>query len=436
MKTQVPRTRRKRGARYLTQAACLICFLPLLLSYSSFRKLWYFGDDWDQLSEMANRGFLDWMLRPFAENFVPLYKLLWAGALHVFGGSYFALITLVWITHILSLLLLARVLKRCEAPPAAIICAVLTLGMPWSNIESLAWSTQWTGLLSSSAYLVAWLCLLRALDERSTVARWAIPAYFLTLVAAPLFHSRGILNGLAIGGCLLVYRPFVRGLRSRWVLLCVGSLVAAATMSGVIYLLALRQAGTALHLGATNQMAVFSLYYLALNPGFHILLLPVQLLGWPTAALLGGLKAAIVARGFVVSSRKMRPFLLSVILLDLGYAMTLGFGRFHTGLGATVSSRYQYVSLFCFAPFLGMALEDLARRIRQTRPRRAATAVVLTAWTLLLFWPWRREMESWSRWRGSDIRQVVRFAPPETKVPFSLTTAGRARELTFLYDLN
>jgi hypothetical protein len=420
--------------RYLTQIACLVCFLPLVLNYSSFRVLWYFGDDWDQISEMARLGLWRWMLRPFAENVIPLYKLLWAGALHIFNGSYFALIVLIWITHVLSLLLLAKILRQCEAPPAATVCAVLTFGMPWSNIESLAWSTQWTGVLSSAAYLVAWLCVLRLAGGRGAAPRWAMPVYLAALVAAPLCHARGILNGLAIGGCLLVCKSFVRD-RSVWALLCAGSFAAAAGV-GAIYFIALPERGVVLHPGAFKQMAGFSLYYLALNPALHLLLLPVQQPGWSVVTLLGALKAAILARGFAVSSRKVRPFLLSLILLDLGYAAILGVGRFHTGPGAAVSSRYQYMSLLCFAPFLGMTLDDLLRRIGRRRARQVWTAAVLTAWALLLLWPWRREMAWWSRWRGSDIRQIVRYAPAQTTVPYSLTVAGRARQLTSLFNLN
>lgn len=118
--------------------ACLLCLAPFLLCYRAFTRLWFFGDDWVQLSEMDRVGFFPWLLRPFAENLVPLFKVIWAGAIHVFDGSYFALIALLWTVHLVKLLLFAKVLTRLQFPSLAVVCAVLSAGLPWTNIESLA----------------------------------------------------------------------------------------------------------------------------------------------------------------------------------------------------------------------------------------------------------------------------------------------------------
>jgi len=394
--------------RYLPRMACLACLLPLLLWHAAFQRLWYFGDDWVQLSEMAQVGFAGWVLRPFAENVVPLYKLLWGAAIYLFDGSYFALIVLVWLTHILNLWLLAKLLERYEVPPVAIVCAVLTCGMPWTNIESLAWSVQWTGLLSSACWLAAWV----------------LPRYLASLVAAPLFHSRGILNGPALGVGLLLQKRRRAGL---W------SLAISAGMAGIIYLLAARHAPVKPHLQAVPHMLVFAFYYLTLNPLFDLLSLPLEQIRLSLAAGLGALKAIIIVRGFAVSPRPARPFLAAALLMDLGYAAILGFGRYHTGVGSTPSSRYQYMSWFGFAPFLGMVLADLICRIARPHLRRAVAAAVLTAWALFLLWPWKREIEWWSGWRGTETRETVRSSPPDTKLRG--ITVGRARELVVLYRL-
>jgi hypothetical protein len=412
--------------RDLPRMACLACLLPLLLWHAAFQRLWYFGDDWVQLSEMAQVGFASWVLRPFAENVVPLYKLLWGAAIYVFDGSYFALIVLVWLTHILNLWLLAKVLKRCEVPPAAIVCAVLTCGMPWTNIESLAWSVQWTGLLSSAAWLATWLCVLRLRDERRPAAAWVLPLYFASLVAAPLFHSRGILNGLALGACLLFAGRRAARLGA-W------SLAIAAVMAGIIYLLAARHAPVKPHLQAVPHMLAFAFYYLTLNPVFGLLSLPLEQISLSLAAGLGALKAIIVGRGFAVSPRQSRPFLMAALLMELGYAAVLGFGRYHTGVGSAPSSRYQYMSWFGFAPFLGMVLNDLLCRITQPQLRRSVAAAVLTAGALFLLWPWKQEMENWSGWRGVETRETVRSAPPDATLRG--ITVARARELVALYHL-
>jgi hypothetical protein len=401
--------------RYAPYLACLLCLLPILLCYRSFAQLWLFGDDWVQLSEMASVGFFPWLLSPFAENFVPLYKFVWAAALHLFDGSYFALMELLWAVHILNLLLFAKVLARLHVPMLAIVCAVLTAGLPWTNIETLTWSVQLTGLLSTAAYFLAWL----SLDG------WPLLCASL-IAAAPLFHARGLANGFAIGLALLIARRHTR--------LATACLAISAALTAIIYLLTLRHAGIRTNTTTVPHMAVFALHYLALNPLLRVLPLPVQHIGWTIVASLGAIKALIVACGFRVSSRPVRPFLVAAILLDAGYAAILGFGRYHTGLDLAVSYRYQYISWFCFAPFLALLADDLLERIPWPAPKWIAATALLAAWAIFLAWPWRRQMETWSEWRGSETRQIVRTAMPQT--PLRAITVGRARELQARYHLH
>ena len=108
---------------------------------------------------------------------------------------------------------------------------------------------------------------------------------------------------------------------------------------------------------------------------------------------MGALKAIVIARGFVVRPRSAHPFLIAAILLDFGYAAMLGFGRSYTGLDGAVSSRYQYLSWFCFAPFLGIVFANSTSRTVWYVPRRALAAALLVAWAVFLIWPWRREAE-------------------------------------------
>ena len=65
-----------------------------------------------------------WLIEPFAgEGVFPLFKLLWLGAVHLTGGSYFGMILLLWLTHVAICLLFGWVLARFGLPPVAILLA-------------------------------------------------------------------------------------------------------------------------------------------------------------------------------------------------------------------------------------------------------------------------------------------------------------------------
>jgi hypothetical protein len=97
-----------------------------------------------------------------------------------------------------------------------------------------------------------------------------------------------------------------------------------------------------------------------------------------------------------------------LLLLDLGNAVLLGIGRFHTGLEAATSSRYQYVSLLVFGSSIAAVWDELLKR---WAPRRAwaawATVLVLTLWGGFNLSRWRAEIGPWATWRGVAGRQLV-----------------------------
>jgi len=139
--------------------------LPLLVFSHSFRQLYFFHDDWELLDGAFRSSLMSWAFEPFlGESVIPVFKLLWIGAVRAFGGSYFALICLLWATHLAISMLFAWLLARFDAPLPAIVIAVLTFGMSWTNIETLGWSMQWGSQLALLFFLIAWHALLRILS--------------------------------------------------------------------------------------------------------------------------------------------------------------------------------------------------------------------------------------------------------------------------------
>ena len=95
----------------------LLALAPLIWCHQAFSEVWWFGDDWDLLDQIARVGFVKWTLVAFAENFVPLFKLLWGGMVFVSGGSYFAMICALWLTHALNVALFVSLLRMALRGP-------------------------------------------------------------------------------------------------------------------------------------------------------------------------------------------------------------------------------------------------------------------------------------------------------------------------------
>jgi hypothetical protein len=190
--------------------------------------------------------------------------------------------------------------------------------------------------------------------------------------------------------------------------------------------------------GHVGQAVQFGLGFFLLNPAFLLLDL-----NWTTDALwlAGGLKVAVVAGGLWLASPRLRLLLLLLLAYDLGNAVLLGIGRYHTGIMATLSSRYYYSSLLATLPFaallLGAAVDRLAAR---PRGRQFAAAVLLAALTWHCFRGWPAELAGFVGERGTELRRTM-AAPvaPGSKatVPaLDFMHVERGKALIRAYDLH
>ena len=145
----------RRTSRFLPLAVGALALVPLLWCYASLRDLWWFGDDWDLLDQMKHAGIWRWTVQPFAENFVPLFKVLWGHLVFASHGSYFAMILALWLTHALNAALFARWLLRAGFGTAGAGLAAVIFAVSEANAETLAWSVQWSAVLSVTFFLLA-----------------------------------------------------------------------------------------------------------------------------------------------------------------------------------------------------------------------------------------------------------------------------------------
>ena len=405
---------------YLISLALLLSALPFLLNLKRFQQLFWFGDELHLLSEIRHAGFWTWTFDMFAENFVPLFKLLWGGAAIVFDGSYFAMVCIVWGTHLLNVYLMARLLQQLKLPAIAVFTACVTLGVTYTNIEALCWTVQWSSTFSLTFFLLASILLVKIMyaNEHTAVNAalhwWHYAAYLLALVCGVLCFSRGVISCAALVAFILIHWHFSfrRPYKGLW--------LAALTFlpALVVGLIIVTRSG-----GNTKQLAgidyqtfaamfEFGAYYFLLNPLFRFFnfLQPFQD-GVPYLLGLGTLKLAILVWGFYAArnaGRMLTLFLAFLVIFDLSNAAVLGIGRYHEGLNNAVVSRYQYTSLISFVPFLGLitahALSALKQRMKLYTT--AATAL-LSVWIFIIGTPWHKEMKSWSRWHGRQGRNLI-----------------------------
>jgi hypothetical protein len=397
-------------SRKVVWLMALATLLPLLFFGGEFAKLYWFGDDWDMLDGASRLGLWRWVPEPFLkESVIPVSKLFSIAAVRLFGGSYFAMIALLFATHAANVWLYGEILRRLQVPVIAIAFALGTFGLAWSNIETLLWFIQWTPVLAMTFFLAAWLWLI-ARDLRGPAG---IAGYTLLLGASALSSSRGIVSGLAAA----VF-AWCTGRRCRLIL---AAIVPAAALIVVMRVVMAGRPGPRLW-----DSTLFALYHWLLNPLYLLLPIPHKTVDGSALVICGAIKVAAIAAAWL-GWRDQRPLLAALLCFDLLTSASAGYARAGTGLAASVSSRYQYISLFCFGPFAGLVL---ARR------RRALAVSVMIAWLVLLTWPWRRHAPQWANERGVEVRRALAAAADNEPLWPTQMTAGRARELIREYNLH
>ena len=384
--------------------------LPLLVFAGEFHKLYWFHDDWDMLDGASRLGLWRWVPQPFlGESVIPVSKLLSIAAVRLFGGSYFAMIALLFATHAANVWIYGEVLRRLQVPVIAIAFALGTFGLAWSNIETLLWFIQWTPVLAMTFFLAAWLWLI-AREPRGPAG---IAGYTLLLGASALSSSRGIVSGLAAA-----MFGWSTGRRRR--------LILAAIVPAAVLIVAMKMVMAGRPAPLLSDATLFALYHWLLNPMYLLLPIPHKTVNGSALLICGAIKLAVIAAAWL-QWRDQRPLLAALLCFDMLTSASAGYARVGTGLAASVSSRYQYISLFCLGPFAGLLL---------ARQRRILAVTVSIAWLVLLTWPWRRHAPQWANERGVQVRRSLAAAADNEPLWPTQITAGRVRELIREYNLH
>lgn len=399
----------------LIAGSSLICIVPLLVCWRQFSELFYYHDDFNLLQELAGSTLFRWIFHPFAgESIFPLFKFLWISAVWMFSGSYMALIVLQWLTHLAICLVFGWLLIRLRVPGVGAAFAVLTFGLPSSNIETLAWSIQWNAQLNMLFFLLAWHALL-TIFERETGIGWYV-WYVFSISASALASSRGIVCGMMLA---LFIVTAGEGRRRIW--LCAVSLAPTALLILATWLFVPPFKQTQL------GHFTYSLHYFLLNPLSSLVGISKYPWNASPVVLFGSLKLLVIGWAFYKSGRRLYPLFATLIAFDLATAAALGYARTWTGLFTASSSRYQYISLLVFGPMAGIIVAGWRRELQ---------IAVFVLWIWLLAYRWEPAITYWANWRGTAIRNALARNQASLMFDPSKLTIAQARRLVEQFQLH
>lgn len=404
---------RSRAAWRLAALVGALSFSPLLWNLTAFRTLFYFQDEWDLIDTWDRVGTQDWIVTVFAENFVPLFKALWGGAIVAGNGSYFVLVVLVWATHAFNTFLLVRMCAAIGGSRMSAALAGVVFGLAWINYETLAWTVQWSAALSLS-FLLLGVVLVAHWEETGDQNYWKMGLLLSGCVAASsLCFSRGVLTG----GALAVWALFRPAWRQPWRARAFVAVLAIAPAAAVAWWIFKHSSGNHQRLASIGREVVdFGLYYYAQAP-----LRTLWSTETPSRTAIIALalaKSGVFLAGLLLAPRRWRAVLLALWAFELGNAALLAVGRFHTGLAAAGSSRYQYGALAVWLPSVAVCFGRIVAWLPSTLRLRTAVATGLIIWTAV--WvtrPWTTTMANWVPDRGGTQRTLLFHRPPEQWPP-------------------
>lgn len=409
--------------RALVLLAVLAPLLGFIFLYPQLKLLFWFGDELHLLSEIRHEGYWKWVTSNFAENFVPLFKLLWGGGVFVFGGSYFAMVLTVWITHAVNAALIASLLHQMRVPALGIAFGVITFSLSHSTHESLGWTVQWSAVLANTFLLAALNILASAM--RSTITPTRAALCIVSVVASSMCFSRGILVCATVSFAALVWALTLYKARDvkggfSYLLVGCGALVPAVLSSIMIF-----KGSTGNHQSflsfepeVMRKMYYFALHAFAMNPLSR--LFGDDNVSWNELYVCLAIKAVVVVWAFAVVRRYGAvacTILITFFAFELGSSILLGIGRYHTELRFAIGSRYQYEYLISLAPFIAVALGSI-RDFSSGQKHQDTVLPILrlgfVAWLCILAWQWPATIEHWSGWHGTEGRRALleMSAPP------------------------
>lgn len=420
-------------------AGALCGWFPLIWHFEYFWQFFYFMDEWDLINKMDLLGYQNWVFGFFAENFVPVFKLIWSGLIVSGNGNYHFIMVFGFLLHSLILLLIGYLLRMWGFGVFTILFSQLVVGVNYTHIEVLTWTSQYSSLLAFLSFLLVLIPFSRAYVGQ-IVTPWSVCALiFVVSALGALSFSRGVLNGVSIFGCCVVLwilrDPKVKSVWRAGIsamIPCVGIAVYIAIWS-------FSNSSNFSNSGSRLE-AIFTHFFfrISLNPWYQQIR-ELQI-SWSQALILFQLNVMCLVFGIRWARKANRPLLYLLVLFFLGDAFLLALGRNHLHISSVAGWRYQYLILVLFTPFVGVIFEKFLGFERRDLIRRVTSVILMVVIARWVFIPWAWHLPTWSQERGTYAREKIvddgLVAEDYDISKFDEVTNERALELKEKYNLH
>jgi hypothetical protein len=405
---------------------------PALLAVAVYRqlpRLYFFGDDFVCLFEMANEGVLRFVVRPFGGHVLVVRNLAMYVSWRLFGLDAAGWGWVMLLTHALNVALLARVVQRVAARPLLAAFAAILWGTSPVNAGALGWYAVYGQVLGTTILLLL-LDGVMANAGRAVTRSRALGWCALGLAGATCFGT-GIAVAIVLPLVAILLDPSLRGTPAARVLL-------ALPVATVVLYVGLLWLAARVGPPSMDQAILFATFYR--RPGATLAMF-VELVGFGMTStvlsfatvgrtfpgvvtVLGALGyVAVVALGAGGDRRHRRTIAAALLIAGAVYALVaIGRAATYANFGrdlaaAAAVARYHYLAGVPLVLALGVAVDALAAMPRAGR----LVAGGVVAWLLFLAvaWArtgWRLELrEAPRRWVATTLATIaasVDAAPP------------------------
>lgn len=409
----------------LVVAACV----PLFVAGS---QRWLAFDDWTLLITrrrvLETQGFLDFLLRPHNEHWLPGLMFWDLGLASMFGiDSYLpwtmtvvaALVLTAWILRNLMVAIGMTPLSAALAAPAVMI---------WSDFGgSLTWVPE-TVFVLYLALVLAHLTVV--VTHRDTTVRREVAGASLSLLAV-LFHTGAVAAVLPVVGVLALQRRWRAATLSAVPLGVYGLWLLTWGQKAEVFADLLRRESSFTPAGDLSRP---QFAWLIGGQGFRFIAGPVAPFVW----------AALVIGGLVMAWRR-RSGQVGVVLLALVAMSVIAVGAItqsRSELGSLASdspqSRYAVLATLPLLPVAGLLLQTAVLRV--VHRSRAPRAVAAGAVAALACWVVAASVGA-AAWRPEDKATVLSQSGRDTMAAIISTSATRETRpdlalIPVLFDLD
>jgi hypothetical protein len=323
------------------------------------RRLWFFGDDWDFITDRGLTNARYKLFYPHNEHWSTLPILLWR-ALFVIDGAhhYWVYLLPTLLAHAAVGHVMWRVALRAGVGPWLATTVVTLFLIDGAIAENITWAFQ-IGFIGSVAF--GWWAIYLATAPITTIGRDITATLFL--VAGLMCSGIGVTMA-AVAGLAILLR---RGWQAAIAILILPVVVDLVWL----HLIGLESYHTDASASVFHDLTLFAGAGLS-NAAEQTLAIP----GLGAAAIIALLVWALLQ----IKAAELRPWLAAPVAGVLGIVVVyliVAAGRSYGGLDAAKASRYIYVATALAVPGIACALGQLVKKWPVPRLAGIATAGLL-----------------------------------------------------------